>query len=286
MKNESGNRKRHVMLVLTILVLLSLCGLKLAERFWHIRKYDAMGETDASEPEGTEPKGPAEPGEAESKETEAFDPDAARHIDFEALKARNEDVVAWILIPGTVINYPVLWKAHDNEYYLHRDIDRREGSYEGVFLDGDSAPDFSSRQNLFYGHHMKNKTMFTAICDFKDERFFREHRRVYLYTPEHTYVLRPMACLYTSATAEKRRVEFADQIEFDAYVDEMTKGCSFREIPNGGVAQLFSFVTCSYEFQDARTILYCYEVDADGNPVTGEEWESRHPVRGAAPHEK
>ena len=114
---------------------------------------------------------------------------------------------------------------------------------------------------------MKNRTMFTQICDLKEEDAFKEHRTLYLYTPDHTYALRTMACLYTDSSSEKRKVKFADQMEFDAYVNEMTKRCSFREIPEGGIEQMFALVTCSYEFNDARTILYCYEVDAEGNPV-------------------
>ncbi|MDQ0152801.1 sortase B [Moryella indoligenes] len=251
--------RRHALLLLLIAVLALLCGLKLAERAAHIRKYEALSETVTRTEEEAAPVDQAKSG--------VIDPDAERIIDFAALKERNEDVVAWLYIPGTVINYPILWKEADNDYYLRRDIDRTEGSYDGVYLDGDDLPDFSKLQNLFYGHHMKNKTMFTAICDFKDERFFQEHSRAYLYTEEKTFILRPIACLYTDAGAEKRRIDFADRMEFDAYVDAMTAGCSFRDIPAQGVDRLFSFVTCSYEFDNARTILYCCETDAAGHPV-------------------
>ena len=55
-------------------------------------------------------------------------------VDFDGLIAANSDVVGWIYIPGTVIDYPVLWREEDNDFYLHHDIDGKE-SYDGVFLD-------------------------------------------------------------------------------------------------------------------------------------------------------
>lgn len=252
----------HLLTVLLIVILAALCGAKIIGKRQHFEKYQEM-QTTAPTEALPEPKTGSLQAETAPVIT---DPDALREIDFDALKARNPDVVGWIYIPGTVIDYPVLWREEDNDFYLHHDIDGKE-SYDGVFLDGSDRPDFSRLQNLFYGHHMKNGTMFTDICRFKDQEFFEANRRAYLYTPDHTYILRTMACLYTGAGAEKRLMDFADRMEFDAYVDQMTKDCAFREIPEGGIDRLFSFVTCSYEFDNARTILYCYETDADGNPV-------------------
>lgn len=265
------NVQRRHRIVAALMVLLSiLVVVKLWDYFSHLKKYEEMPSTavettvpETTVPETTEPE----------TEPEIIDPELLREIDFKSLKEKNEDVVGWIYIPDTVINYPVLWRKDDNNYYLRRDIDKREGSYDGIFMDGADREDMSQRQILFYGHHMKNGTMFTKICDYKEEEFFKEHRKVYFYTPDHAYALRTMACLYTDSSPEKRKVEFADQLEFDAYVNEMTKRCSFREIPEGGVEQIFAFVTCSYEFNDARTILYCYEVDSHGNPVRSTEAE-------------
>ena len=263
-------QRRHRIAAALMVLLSVLIAVKLWDYMSHLKKYEEMAttaaETTVTEPETTEP-------ETTEPETEAADPDLLREIDFKSLQERNKDVVGWIYVPGTVINYPVLWREDDNNYYLRRDIDRREGSYDGIFMDGADSADISERQILFYGHHMKNRTMFTQVCDFKEEDFFKEHRKAYFYTPDHTYVLRTMACLYTDSGADKRKMEFADQLEFDAYVNEMTKRCSFREIPEGGVEQIFTLVTCSYEFNDARTLLYCYEVDADGNPVRSHDAE-------------
>jgi len=264
--DEKKKRNRHVALIVLILLLGIANGKRLQDRSAHIKRYAEMPTAGAAETKAAETTAAA--GEESTAATlPEQDADAARVIDFAALKAKNPDVVAWLYVPGTDVNYPILYREADNEYYLRRDIDGREGSYDGVFLDGDDAPDFSKLQNLMYGHHMKNGTMFTPLVNFKKKSFFEAHQRVYLYTPEHTYILKPLAALYTDAGEDKRRIEFSDRREFNAYVDQMTKGCEFRDLPAEGIDKLFSFVTCSYEFNDARTILYCYEVDAAGNPV-------------------
>jgi len=264
-------------LVIALIAVIAVCavfiGLWFAGRYANTKKYQEMTGTVAPSETQTETATTSAPTAAETtKETTAAEADFLTKIDFAALKQRNPDVVAWLYIPGTdpEISYPVMWKENDNDYYLHRDIDQKQ-SYEGVFLDGADKSDFSSRQNLIYGHHMKNGTMFAGLAKFKDEDYFNAHRWVYLYTPEKTYRLRALSCAYTDAGAERRKTVFADRTEFDAYVDAMTSGCTFRQIPTGGIDQLFALVTCSYEYNNARTILYCYESDLDGNPVRDEK---------------
>lgn len=181
-------------------------------------------------------------------------------IDFETLWKKNKDIIAWIKIPNTNIDYPILWNG-DNEYYLHHDIDGNKTVAGSIFLDMDDKPDFSSKHNIFYGHNMKNKSMFQNIIKFKNKDFFEQNRDIYIYTKDKEYHLKTMAALYTDASVDKRQVEFETDEEFKAYIDRMTEKNSYRQIPSDDIDKLWSFITCSYEFNDARTILYAYEVE-------------------------
>lgn len=194
-----------------------------------------------------------------------IDENYKRKIDFESLKATNPDVIAWLYIPGTVIDYPILWKEYDIDYYLHHDINHKE-SYYTIYMDGYSNADFSTLNNIIYGHHMKDGTMFTDITKFKDETFFKEHRMIYIYTPQKTYRLKTFAALYSDAAPERRQTYFDDMDYFHDYVDRMTKECSYRDIPTTGIDKIWSFITCSYEGDDTRTILYAYELNDDDEP--------------------
>ena len=181
-------------------------------------------------------------------------------IDFDVLKKINPDVVSWITIPGTNIDYPVL-QGKDNNQYLHKDMEGKDSSAGAIFLDHGDKADLSSRHNIIYGHHMKNGTMFKDIVKYKDQQYFDEHQDIILYTPDREIHLKALAVVVTSPDAIRRKIDFQSQKEFTSDIEEMSKGAkAFAAVPKGvTIRRLYSFVTCSYEFQNARTILYAYE---------------------------
>ena len=150
-------------------------------------------------------------------------------IDFAVLDSQNPDVVAWIQIAGT------------------------------IFLDYADRADFSSLHNVLYGHHMKNGSMFKDISRYKDQGYFDQHSEIILYTPEREIHLKALAAVCTSPDAIRRKTEFASGEEFASYIQQMTAGASASAPIEGTIVRLYSFVTCSYEFNNARTILYAYE---------------------------
>lgn len=179
--------------------------------------------------------------------------------DFETLKLINPDIIAWIRIPGMSIDEPIV-QTTDNEYYLNIGFDGKKNSAGTVFLDFESKPDASDYHSIFYGHHMKNGSRFAELVRLKDKDFFSEHRMAYLYFSDgSSRRLRFIAALSADSSAERRKTEFANPEELYFYMEKMTDGCKFREIPENTVSHLYSFVTCSYEFKDARTIVYAVE---------------------------
>ena len=180
-------------------------------------------------------------------------------IQFDQLKAMNPDIVGWLKIEGTSIDYPIV-QTDNNETYLDTDFEGKKNPSGAIFLDYESEPDFSGRHNILYGHHMKNGSMFKDIIKYKEESFFKEHQIITVYTPDREYHLRPFTVLYTDADGERRRTKFDTEEEFQGYVEKMTKKGFFYQTPDAPIETLWSFVTCSYELADARTILYAYEV--------------------------
>lgn len=191
-------------------------------------------------------------------DTESSDP-YIYPIQFDSLKAINPDIVGWLKIEGTSIDYPIV-QTDNNETYLDIDFEGKKNASGAIFLDYESEPDFSGRHNILYGHHMKNGSMFKDIIKYKEESFFKEHQTITIYTPEREYHLRPFTVLYTDAAGERRQTKFDTEEEFQGYVEKMTKKGLYYQKPNEPIGTLWSFVTCSYELADARTILYAYEV--------------------------
>jgi sortase B len=194
-------------------------------------------------------------------------PEYISPIDFEALWEINPDVVGWITIPDTQINYPILYDPEDNQKYLHTDMEGKESVYGSIYLDSDSEPDFRGYNHPIYGHHMKDGSMFKDVVRFKDETFFRQHQYFEIYTPDRTIHLKAVSCYYSDSSGIVRKTSFRSQESFDAWVKERLEPCSYAEIPEVPVGSMFVLVTCSYETNDARTLLFAVEVDEDGNVI-------------------
>lgn len=112
-----------------------------------------------------------------------------KNLDWEELKKTNEDIYAWIYIPNTNVDYPVLQHPSMDDYYLDYNLDHSKG-YPGCIYTQVSynSREFTDFNTILYGHNMRNGTMFHTLHNFEDETFFNENRYVYVYTPEHTYV--------------------------------------------------------------------------------------------------
>ncbi|MEE0945921.1 MAG: class B sortase [Acutalibacteraceae bacterium] len=144
-------------------------------------------------------------------------------IDFSALKERNEDVYAWIRIPDTKVDYPILQSGDKPEnYYLNHNID---GEYEFagcIYTQKLNSKDFSDPNTVIYGHNMKNGTMFKALHKFRNKDFFEANKYIYIYTPGHILTYE----IYAAYKFDNRHLLYSynydDKEVFKEYV-EMTK---------------------------------------------------------------
>lgn len=110
-------------------------------------------------------------------------------IDFAALQAdTNEDIYAWIYVPDTMINYPVLQHPTENSYYLDYNIDGTKGYPGCIYTENYNAKDFTDFNTVLYGHNMNNGSMFANLHKFEDSEFFDEHPYVYIYTEDRLLV--------------------------------------------------------------------------------------------------
>lgn len=108
-------------------------------------------------------------------------------VDFDSLKAVNDDVVAWIQISGLDnVNYPIVWSG-DNDYYLYRSWDAQASRYGAIFMDELNATDFSDAYTLIYGHNMKDGSMFGGLKKYRDKAFYEENGGlITIYLPDRT----------------------------------------------------------------------------------------------------
>ncbi len=116
-------------------------------------------------------------------------------VDWDALPLITTDVVAWVYVPGPMMNYPLAHLDGDSDYYLPPTFRLGEGSFGTDFgsllLSGENAGDFSDEVNILYGHPMRNGSMFPLFADLRDSNIFLDHGTIYLLRPMTTTVCEP-----------------------------------------------------------------------------------------------
>lgn len=105
-------------------------------------------------------------------------------IDFKSLKKTNKEAFAWIRIPDTNINYPILQSEKSDDYYLHRDIYGNNKYAGSLYIEYCNDTDLTDRVTVVYGHNMQNGSMFANLHKFENPSFFKKHRYFYVYTPD------------------------------------------------------------------------------------------------------
>ena len=111
-----------------------------------------------------------------------------KNLNWEALHKENGDIYAWIYIPNTMVDYPILQHPTDDTYYLEHNIDGSTGYPGCIYTELQNSKDFSDFNTLIYGHNMKSGKMFRTLHDFEDSTFFNENRYIYIYTEEQVLV--------------------------------------------------------------------------------------------------
>lgn len=194
------------------------------------------------------------------------DGDSAPVVDWDSLKAINDDVVGWIQVPGTVINYPV-YQASDNDYYLNTNAEGVYGVGGQIFMDYENTPPgMQDAQTVIYGHHLKNGAMFKQIADMDDQEFFDSIGTVWYVTEDATYELEPLLVYYTNENdTNVRTFAFSSEDEFHTYLtgllDKAQTSRSDAAQIISGTSHVLTLCTCNYIDGYGRTVLVCVPKD-------------------------
>lgn len=176
-------------------------------------------------------------------------------VDFEALKAVNEDIVGWIYIEGTPINYPVV-RGDDNNYYLKRLYDGTPNGSGSIFMDFRNEPNFVDKNNILYGHSMNNGSMFTAIKKYKHQTYYDEHPYALLMTPEKNYKVEFFTGYVANVEQDAWEYYFDSDEKFEQWLISSKSKSNFANNVEPNVNdEILTLSTCTYEFDNARYVL-------------------------------
>lgn len=152
-------------------------------------------------------------------------------VDWDKLLATNADVYAWIRVPGTNIDYPILQAStgKDDDFYLHHDIKKKYSFAGCIYTRRANRKDLSDRLTVLYGHNMINGSMFGTLRRFEDADFFKNHKEFYIYMPQKILKYRIVAYMIQDDTDILERYEANNELGLEVYVKEFKQARNIRK---------------------------------------------------------
>lgn len=186
--------------------------------------------------------------------TAAADHPLMRVVDFAKLEKVNPDVVGWIYIPDTVVDYPVV-QCDNNDKYLNTLFSGETNKAGSIFVDYRNNMNFNDDNTIIYGHNMKNKSMFHILSKYSNQDFYNKHNVIYYYTIDGAYELRVFSAYTTHAADTYTNISFnntrTDRI--NKLIERSTVSSAFTV---GSEDKIVSLSTCAYDFDDARFVVH------------------------------
>lgn len=258
----SGRKRRHG--IAWVVLTLSVCVMAVAGyKYWAAEQVYTEGDksyeqlSDLVRPAGPPIVSPQDTNTTPSDVPATAEPNVEipyMDIDFEALRAINQNAAAWLYCPDTVIDYPVM-RANDYDYYLRHLPDGTRNDNGTLFIDYNNAAGFTDALTVIYGHHMKSGKMFGSLVNYKGQAYFEEHPYMYLYTENGNYRIDLMYGCVIGA-GQWRDQGFMYEANLDALLtyaaSKTTFTCDVAYIQGD---QVIALSTCSYEFDDARYVV-------------------------------
>lgn len=190
-------------------------------------------------------------------------------LDFADLQENtNADIYAWIYIPNTQIDYPVVQHPTDNYYYLDYNLDGSKGYPGCIYTENYNTKDFTDPLTVMYGHNMKNGSMFAGLHRFEDAEFFKENPYVYIYMEDDILVYQIFAAYEYSDAHLLYGVNLSSEAVFESYLEDMlsTHTMTFNrreDVEVTGRDKVLTLSTCIANKADNRYLVQGVLIDED-----------------------
>lgn len=242
---------------------------------YFIRSHEASSDYDdlsdkrndvlATMPDPTDPKPvPTDPNTGETIVTEPTEPTILPEL--APFYEMNNDMVGWISIPDTKINYPVMQTPNNKDYYLYRNFKKMGSDWGAIYAREVCNINRPSDNITLYGHHMKDGSMFAGLDKFKTKSFWENHQTFTFDTlyERHTYQI--WAVFKTSANLDQGFAyhhfsDAANEEEFNEFVSTV-KSLAFYDTgitPEFG-DKMLTLSTCEYTLDNGRFVVVALRI--------------------------
>lgn len=264
-----------VILSLVILVCIGLIANKLISDAQDKNDYDelasimasakdaASSTTPTTEPPATKPTDPDTP----TDPTQATEPtESSMLYEYQLLYEINNDMVGWISIDGTDINYPVVQSPYESNFYLRRNFYKESATCGTIYVREACDVNAPSDNVTLYGHNMRNGTMFADLHSYKDQSFWEKYKYIQFNTLTEYHQYEIFAVFKTSATmGEGFRYHIFDDASNAAEFDEFVATCKEMSFYDTGITpqygeKLLTLSTCDKTIDNGRLVVVARRV--------------------------
>ena len=187
-----------------------------------------------------------------------------RTIDINKLYEENKDIVGWLKIDNTTINYPIMQNINDPNYYLHRDFYKNYSSYGTPYMA--KQCNLNSDNIVIYGHHMKNNKMFGELEKYKSKDFYNNHKIITFTTLEKEYSYEIFAVFKTTVYT-KNTFRYYENINFEnkKMYNDFINICKDKSLYQTGIKikdkeKLITLSTCEYSNKNSRLVIVARKI--------------------------
>ena len=276
----------YIFLILALLCTFCISGWKLLTYYGESARtqsvYDELSQLKQQTPLPTEPLKPTQPTEpTENTPTESTEPPTEpdpnegltpmthpvtgetvwMRPEFCALFEINPDIVGWITLEGSHIDYPVVHRPQDRNYYLYRDFYGKKASRGCIYAREECDFGKPSDNIVLYGHMMQDATMFADLNGYKDEKFRQENPYIRFDTLRETGLYEVICAFKTSANLGKGfAYHFYTEFESEENLQEFWTHCQANAYYETGLSpqygdRLLTLSTCEYTLENGRLVV-------------------------------
>ena len=189
--------------------------------------------------------------------------------EYYELYQQNNDMVGWIKVADTNINYPVMQSMDEPNYYLKHKFDKTYSAYGCPYVQENCDVQKPSDNIIIYGHHMNDGSMFTGLMKFTDKKFWENHKTIEFDTltdrNQYEVIAVFKTIVYTDSKDSFKYYEFTDAEKAEEF-DEYVAKCKELSLYDTGVMaeygdKLITLSTCEYSHNNGRLVVVAKRVD-------------------------
>lgn len=179
---------------------------------------------------------------------------------YRKLKEENSDMIGWVRIEGTVVDYPVMQTPENPDFYLNRGFDKKGSAYGMIYMDASCSLEKDSPNYVLYGHHMKNGSMFASIENYESKEFYEANPVIGFDTLDSINDYEVVAAFKLPASMINNEFAYMLAARTEEDYNALIQYVKDNDFYDTGITpkwpeQLITLTTCEYTQRDGRFLV-------------------------------